>query len=766
LDMTTRFFNVPPVRFYRENERLEVEKELTHFAKNKLGKTYANPFVLKGEMHKIFSPSDSSICVGQLTLAHLNDVSRAIEIVHRAYCQGGWAKAEPSERASCLLKAANIMLVERHQLAALIVYEAGKNVLESYADVDEAIDFLNFYAREEVVITKKNPKLVSKGAMAVISPWNFPLALACGMAASAVAAGNSVILKSSSLTPLVAQRLVDILHQGGVPQDVLIHLPGDGHIIGETLAKDSRIAGVVFTGSVKTGMSIAHDVNRRLYYNPLFDQTYPARAITEMGGKNAVIVTANADLGEAVTGILGAAFGHAGQKCSACSRVLIAREIKDLFLQRFKNACLDVKVGKAHEMATVINPVVNAKEKERLLQVIRSAIDEAQQYGGKVIVDRSAEENLPENCLGPVVIEIPRLRALDRECLAQLEIFGPVIHVIPFDTLDEALEVFNCTDFALTGGVYAQSQSDIDYLTVAMECGNIYVNRGITGARVAVEPFGGFKLSGTGPKAGGRGYMHAFHHYPVKIYEMGLPFEERGTDYKFSLCRPSKIGPQGRLPRLDKAMENIIRHFEALFQGVYGEEKEVLIKYRKWLNTNFIDFQMKKHNNRIIPGQLSYNDFKMCGEQAIFLALRERPHFANFMHLLAAVTMGVGVTVIARNAKAYNWWNTLNDFMVSGGISKQNFDVYFCTEELMVKALKGPYLSYAIVDADKEKLQDILHLLYDDNQQQKRLRPVLTPYDVSYIGHFKRYLSQYIWIRSFAVNTMRHGAPLELDINT
>jgi RHH-type proline utilization regulon transcriptional repressor/proline dehydrogenase/delta 1-pyrroline-5-carboxylate dehydrogenase len=235
-----------------------------------------------------------------------------------------------------LVKAADLMLSRRNDLSALIVYEAGKSITEALADVDEAIDFLNFYARSEAFLQRNYTDIISRGPTLVISPWNFPLAIPCGMTVSALVAGNTVILKPAEQTSLVTQILVDILHEAGVPKDVLIHLPGVGETVGDYLVKDERISTIIFTGSKSVGLHIAKEAQKRIYRNQLHEKTYPVKAITEMGGKNAVIVTQNAELDETVSGILYSAFGHAGQKCSACSRVIVHNSLKDKLIDSLR----------------------------------------------------------------------------------------------------------------------------------------------------------------------------------------------------------------------------------------------------------------------------------------------------------------------------------------------------------------------------------------------------------------------------------------------
>jgi len=312
-----------------------------------------------------------------------------------------------------------------------------------------------------------------------------------------------------------------------------------------------------------------------------------------MGGKNAVIVTQNAELDETVSGILYSAFGHAGQKCSACSRVIVHNSMKQKLIDRLKDACMDLNVGASYNFETTVNPIITKDDQLRLKQAAKLAIEEAKNYGGTVIVDRSLED-LPGYCVGPVVIELPFNRAFDKNSFSQKELFGPIIHIIGFNKLDEAIEIYNCTDYALTGGIFSQSQDDIDYLSEKLESGNIYVNRTITGARVAIEPFGGFKLSGTGPKAGGKHYLQSLHQL---IEEVSFANEvqsdiviEEGSEFLFELLKPSKLSSISRKDRMDRFLDLLLSNFESYYKGIYGQEKEILRDFKKWITKQFIGF--------------------------------------------------------------------------------------------------------------------------------------------------------------------------------
>ncbi len=761
--LTSDYFNVAPVKTYLDWEKVWVVREMDRFAKLELGKEYPNKAEHNDQWMDMVSSSDPTILVGKIKYGTTEDTNNAVDRAYQAYNSGSWAKAEPIVRASTLVRAAAIMMADRNELSTLISYEAGKTINEALADVDEAVDFLHFYAREEIRLNKEDPNIISRGVMAVISPWNFPIAIPCGMVVSCLVAGNAVVLKSASQTPLIAQKLVDILHAAGIPENIVIHLVGRGSTVGEALVNNEKVAGMVFTGSKEVGMSIAHKMGKRIVTNELFGQKYPTKVITEMGGKNAIIVTANAELDETVAGILYSSFGHSGQKCSAASRVIVDNRVKERLLERLQEAVKDLKVGKAFDLSTTVNPVISMKDKTRLQKEVIEAVAEAQKYNGKVIVDRTKEDH-PGYCVGPAVIEVSSERAQNHESYAMTELFGPVVHIVGVKDMDEALQVFNASEYALTGGVFSQSQDDIDYITDRMECGNIYVNRSITGARVGIEPFGGFKLSGTGPKAGGKSYVGSFHIHSNKVIHAEPSEDERGSDYNFYLCRPSNRSIQERTGDVLRGIGIIISRFDELFRGSYGDSKNTLIQYRQWLKKEFAEFKYSQHPNQRIPGQLSYNSNLLTQEHVVVIAMTDGPSFSTIMQFLSALVMGPGVTVIARNKKSFEWWNKIKDVFYKAGISKVHFDVFFPTEELLMKAISEPFLSSVIVDGDIQAVQNILDKIYDSSCTEKRMRSILTPFDAPIQDNFQKHLEQYAWVRSFAVNTMRHGAPMNIDL--
>ncbi|MBT5094704.1 MAG: aldehyde dehydrogenase family protein [Halobacteriovoraceae bacterium] len=763
LVMSGDFFNVAPVRLFMDHEKAPVLEEIENFQKNDLNKDYVNQFQVTGEEHIIKCSSNPKWNVGSIKFATKSDAEKAVGVISDSYLNGAWAQCPWVVRAIILTRAANLLLSNRSKLCALITHEAGKSIDEALGDVDEAIDFLNFYAREEGRINYYSPQAVSRGPIAVISPWNFPLAIPCGMVAAALVAGNTVILKSAEQTPLVAQVLVDLLHRAGVPKDVLIHLPGAGEIVGESLVNSQSIAGIVFTGSKAVGVGISSKASKRVVENKLFEANYPVKVITEMGGKNAIIVTANAELDETVSGILYSAFGHAGQKCSACSRIIVDNTVKERLVERLREAVHDLNVGESFNFSTAVNPIITVEDQKRIRQNVIESIDQVKVSGGRIIIDRSNEE-LPGYCVGPTVIEVPFKVGHDPESFAQREIFGPVVHLIGYDQLDQAIDLFNATDYALTGGVFSQSQDDIDYLTERLESGNLYVNRSITGARVAIEPFGGFKLSGTGPKAGSKNYLASFHHHLAGQLKSSQTPDSSGPDVDFKLCLSSKLPVERRLKVFLLGLDIFLAHFEEMFQGIYSDQKNILLKFQKWCVGNLANFQASEHPNRIIPGQLNYNNFGHCQERVVAIAYEERPYYITLMHVLSALAMGSGVTILTRNESAYSWWSSFQTFYIQAGLGEGNLNVLQISQKSLKQTLKNPLIDSLIIDGPLENYIHITEAYDDFILDSKRVRQVLTPFDAPSRGDFKAFCRQFTNVRAFAINTMRHGAPMGLDL--
>jgi RHH-type proline utilization regulon transcriptional repressor/proline dehydrogenase/delta 1-pyrroline-5-carboxylate dehydrogenase len=756
-ELNGEFFNITPLRTYLDDQLEVFKTELEDFKNKEMDKEYVNKFHTTGDFEVIHGPNGDETPVGKIRFATVEDAAKAVDSIDTEFYEGVWGNLTWVERVTVMAKAADLMLLRRNKLTALIMMESGKALNEALADVDEAIDFINFYSREQYKLSSTN--YTARGPSAVIAPWNFPIAIACGMTVSSLISGNTVILKSAEQTPLVANELIDILHEAGVPHHAVIHLPGMGETVGQYLVDSEKISTIIFTGSKPVGVSIFRNAAKRLYFNRRYQASYPVRVITEMGGKNAIIVTNNAELDETVAGILYSAYAHSGQKCSACSRVIVDNQIKYKLIARLAEAAKDLKVGRSDDFSVFVNPLITKGEKERLISQVERATQEAKEFGGKVIIDRSAEE-LPGNAVGPTIIELPKARAMKSDSFAQIELFAPVVHIIGVNGLDEALEVYNSVEYGLTGGVFSQSQDDLDYCQARLQNGNIYINRAITGARVAIEPFGGFKMSGTGPKAGGLDYVKSMQVLLPKSSDKGQTVLEEGSNYSVKLSRSSGLRTKNRIAKVAKSVDNIINNFGPLFSGVFGEEKKRLQSLQSWLLNDFELLLDKGRPNRIIPGQVNISKFDSLKESAVYVCLNERPTMDTFIHFLVAIASGVGMTILCTNQKAYIWWQYLIDILAKNGLSKRNIDCYFVGVSHIEK-LDKTSIDVVIIDGDDETTKTMLEFFVSATGD-KLMTSFITTLESVVKDDFTDVFIKFAHERSYAINVMRHGAPMEL----
>jgi RHH-type proline utilization regulon transcriptional repressor/proline dehydrogenase/delta 1-pyrroline-5-carboxylate dehydrogenase len=439
-------------------------------------------------------------------------INQAKEATSRAYeAFPAWRDKDPVERANLLIHAASILRSRRDELAGVMIEEAGKPWSEADADVCEAIDFCEYYARESVHLFQRERlgKFVGelneqwyqpRGVCAVISPWNFPLAICCGMTVAALVTGNTAIVKPAEQTPAIARILCEILWQAGIPRDVLQFLPGQGGTVGAALVRDPRIAIIAFTGSKAVGLDILSAAG----VTPE-DQPFVKKVICEMGGKNAILIDASADLDEAVLGVRQSAFGFAGQKCSACSRAIVVETAHDAFLHRLVESTRALVVGDPMHPSTDVGPVIDEDAAKKIRSYIQLGKQEAKLELSLPVPD-GLEAKTGRHFVGPTIFSnvVPDHR------IANEEIFGPVLAVMKVRDFDEALLLANATSYKLTGGVYSRKPSNLERAKREFRVGNLYLNRGITGALVGRQPFGGFGLSGVGSKAGGGDYLLQF----------------------------------------------------------------------------------------------------------------------------------------------------------------------------------------------------------------------------------------------------------------
>jgi RHH-type proline utilization regulon transcriptional repressor/proline dehydrogenase/delta 1-pyrroline-5-carboxylate dehydrogenase len=420
--------------------------------------------------------------------------------------QPGWGRASAAERAGVLFRTAEWMRSRRNELAALEVFEAGKPWREADADVCEAIDFCEYYGREarrlgEGGAVQSPPgeantlRYQAKGIGVVIAPWNFPLAIPTGMVTAALAVGNAVLFKPAEQTPLIASKLVEALLASGLPNGVLAFLPGRGEVVGDYLVRHPAVDFITFTGSKAVGLSI----NAAAAVTGA-EQDHVKRVVAELGGKNAMVIDADADLDQAVPAVVQSAFGYAGQKCSAASRLVVLDAVYDQVLERLIGAAAVIPIGHPRAMATQVGPLIDRDAQER----VRGYIDRASSEG-TVVLHR---EDVPPvgYFAGPTIVADVALNA----SLATDEIFGPILTVFRARDFDDALRIANATPYALTAGVFSRSPAVIQRAARDLRAGNVYVNRGLTGAVVGRQPFGGYGMSGVGSKAGGPDYLLQF----------------------------------------------------------------------------------------------------------------------------------------------------------------------------------------------------------------------------------------------------------------
>ncbi len=500
----------------------------------KIEKTFKNIYPCETYREKNINRLNTQISkVRNVSLENLSSSGTAdlIEKLELLSAESIWT-SDSNFRSKVLLSLSYNLLLKRDFFSALIMKEAKKTLEEAIADVDEAIDFISFYLKEALTI-EKEVQYSPKGIFGVIAPWNFPLAIPVGMSVAALATGNKVLLKPSEKTPVIMKEFYQLALDSGVPENVFQIIYGAGEI-GAALTNHDLVDGIVFTGSKNVGVNIYKN------FKPKNKAKVPT-VITEMGGKNAVVVTNNAELDETVFNLLYSSFAHAGQKCSASSRIIIDNNIKEAFLKRFIQASKDLKIGSQFDLSTYVNPLIGKEEKELTIKRVIESSKEATLFGGTVHLDRS-QESSEQSVVGPVIIELPMSRALNKESMSHQEFFAPVVHVIGYDSIDDAINLFNATDYALTGGIFSQSTDDYEYLMSKLDAGNLYINRSNTGARVAIEPFGGFKMSGTGPKAGSKEYLYSFINFAKdEPYDLTKSFSSYLKD--MSLSYPNRQIP-------------------------------------------------------------------------------------------------------------------------------------------------------------------------------------------------------------------------------
>jgi 1-pyrroline-5-carboxylate dehydrogenase len=478
-------------------------------AREKLGAAY--PVVIDGKRRDTDATIDSRNparpheIIGRVGSASLEQALEAVEAA--AWRFETWKLVPARDRAQVLFRAAALVRERRDDFNALLVLEVGKPWVEADADTAEAIDFLEFYGREAIRYATAPPLVplageentltyIPLGVGIVIPPWNFAFAIMAGMTAAALVAGNTVVLKPSSDSPVIAAVFVDLLHEAGLPPGVVNFVPGSGRTIGDPLVAHPKTRFIAFTGSKEVGLHI----------NELAAKTQPKqiwikRVIAEMGGKDSIVVAADADLDAAADGIVAAAFGFSGQKCSACSRAIVERSVAAEIEKKILERVARLRLADPIDPGVSMGPVINGGAMETILAFVARAVAD----GGRVIAGgkRAAGEGY---FLEPTVVA----DVMPEATIAQEEIFGPVLALIEADDFEHALAIANNTEFGLTGSLYSRDEAKLERARAEFHVGNLYLNRKCTGALVGVHPFGGFNMSGTDSKAGGYDYLALF----------------------------------------------------------------------------------------------------------------------------------------------------------------------------------------------------------------------------------------------------------------
>ena len=501
------FRNTPTRRFVLATERDSFARTLVD-TRRQLGEHF--PLWIDGEAVdtaeciESYNPASPDELIG--TVAAADDKLAEHAITRARAALDDWRSLSFRARAGYLLHIATLLAARRDEFAALEILEAGKTWQEADANVVEAIDFLRYYAQEarqfeqpwqaHVAGECNRMRYLPRGVGVIIPPWNFPLAILTGMLSAAIVTGNTVILKPSSETPVIAARFVALTRQAGLPAGVVNFLPGAGATLGDCLARHPGVNFIAFTGSLAVGCGLY-----RIAAETPAGQRHIKHIVAEMGGKNAIIVDHDADVDEAVAGVLNSAFGYQGQKCSACSRVITVGNYADRFVQRLCDATASVRIGLPENPDTFAGPVISASAQQRIRDSIAAGDREGQR-----LLSCAVPADLPGYFVGPTIFTGVSPRA----ALGQEEIFGPVLTVLAAPDMSAALRIANDSRYALTAGIYSRSPAHIKQAVDQLAAGNIYINRQVTGALVGRQPFGGFRLSGMGNKAGGPNYLLQF----------------------------------------------------------------------------------------------------------------------------------------------------------------------------------------------------------------------------------------------------------------
>ncbi len=503
----SEFTNEPFIDFTKPENRSRMGEALKN-VKSEFGREY--PMWLNGQKvtttdkRTSTNPSRPSEVIGVFQNATKEMARQAVEDAHRYF--DTWKRVSAQERAKCLFRTAKMVRERKFELNALVCYEVGKTWVEADADIAEAIDFLEFYGREMLRLgepQKLTPMrgernylvYIPLGVGVVIPPWNFPCAIMAGMTVASLVTGNTVILKPAADSPTIAARFIDILYEAGIPKEAVNFITGPGSVIGDVLVQHPKTRYIGFTGSKEVGLRISELAGKTVP-----GQMWIKRTVLEMGGKDGIVVDEEADIDAAVEGTVQAAFGYQGQKCSACSRAIVSEKIYDTFVQKLVERTKKITVGPSEDPDNYMGPVISQSAMKTILDYIEIGRKE-----GKLLIGGKRAVGDGYFIEPTIIVDVdPKSR------LAQEEVFGPVLAVIKAQNYDRALEIANNTEFGLTGAVYSKNPEKIKKAEETFHVGNLYLNRKCTGAMVGAHPFGGFNMSGTDSKAGGRDYLLLF----------------------------------------------------------------------------------------------------------------------------------------------------------------------------------------------------------------------------------------------------------------
>ena len=501
-------YKTEPLTNFNKTENLDKYAEALQLVEGYLGKTY--PLIINGKriesghLYTSLNPANHNVVIGKIHQASIEHAELAMESALQAF--ETWKKVKPSMRADVLFKAAAIIRRRKFEFSALMTKEAGKPWPEADADTAEAIDFLEYYGRQMLQITEADKmtqsrrnvernefKYIPLGVAAVITPWNFPLAILAGMTSAAIVSGNTVLLKPAITTQVIAYKFMEVLEEAGMPAGVVNFIPGDGPEIGEYMVKHPKTRFISFTGSKAVGLAI-----NEVAAKPQKGQIWIKRVIAEMGGKDAILVDNDADLELAAESIVKSAFGFSGQKCSACSRAIIHEDVYEEVTKKIKEKTAHLTYGNPSNFDNFMGPLSDEKAFNKVTNYIEIGKEE-----GKLLIGGTSNKTTGWFVAPTVFIDCdPNARIM------QEEIFGPVLAVTKVKSFEEGLKVANNTEYGLTGAVISRNRFHLERAREEFHVGNLYLNRKCTGAIVGYQPFGGFNMSGTDSKAGGPDYLY------------------------------------------------------------------------------------------------------------------------------------------------------------------------------------------------------------------------------------------------------------------